>query len=90
MQAKEKPFGFSYTRRGVRESLLVFLFFTFLVDIIQTLTVFCIFVTDVLRAGLPKNKQPGLNYVDFGTHITHSRLVSIHTVCSKCAVSAGV
>lgn len=26
---KEKPLGFSYTRRGVRESLLVFLFLLF-------------------------------------------------------------
>lgn len=44
---KEKPLGFSYTRRGVRKSLLVFLFLyfmlTFFVYSVQTLPVFCIF-----------------------------------------------
>lgn len=73
---KEKPLGFSYTRRGVRKSLLVFLFLyfmlTFFVYSVQTLPVFCIFVTNVRQAGFPEHRTTGLNCMDFGTLVIYS------------------
>ena len=35
---KEKPLGFSYTRRGVRKSLLVFLFLHFMLTFLYILS----------------------------------------------------
>mgnify|MGYP006896070641 CR=1 FL=1 len=35
---KEKPLGFSYTRRGVRKSLLVFLFLYFMLTFLYILS----------------------------------------------------
>lgn len=73
---KEKPLGFSYTRRGVRKSLLVFLFLyfmlTFFVYSVQTLPVFCIFVTNVRQAGFPEHRTTDLNCMDFGTLVIYS------------------
>ena len=91
---KEKPLGFSYTRRGVRKSLLVFfisVFYAhFFVYSVQTLPVFCIFVTNVLQTGFPEHRTTGLNCMDFGTLVIYSWLVAIHFIRDKCGISAGV
>ena len=44
----------------------------FFVYSVQTLPVFCIFVTNVRQAGFPEHRTTGLNCMDFGTLVIYS------------------
>ena len=66
---KQKAFGLFLHERGVRKSLLVFLFLYFMLTFVysvQTLP-FLYLVTNVRQAGFPEHRTTGLNCMDFGT-----------------------
>ncbi len=50
----------------------VFTLTPFFVYSVQTLPVFCIFVTNVRQAGFPEHRTTGLICMDFGTLVIYS------------------
>lgn len=73
---KRKAFGlFLHEARGSEELARFFIsvfYAHFFVYSVQTLPVFCIFVTNVRQAGFPEHRTTGLNCMDFGTLVIYS------------------
>lgn len=76
MQVKKKSLWAFLTRgEGFERACSFFIsafYAHFFVYSVQTLPVFCIFVTNVLQAGFPEHRTTGLNCMDFGTLVIYS------------------